>query len=40
MLQYDSVELDSYLTFIEELVAILARDVSQLHSKGILVVKV
>ncbi|WMV13828.1 hypothetical protein MTR67_007213 [Solanum verrucosum] len=40
VVQYDSVELDDRLTFIEELVAILARDVRQLRSRAIPVVKV
>ncbi|XP_049390593.1 uncharacterized protein LOC125855004 [Solanum stenotomum] len=40
VLQYDGVELDDRLTYIEEPVAILARDVRQLRSKIILVIKV
>ena len=40
VLRYDSVELDDRLTFVEELVAILARDVRQLRSRSIPVVKV
>ncbi|WMV13864.1 hypothetical protein MTR67_007249 [Solanum verrucosum] len=38
--QYDSVELDDRLTFIDELIDILARDVRQLRSRAIPVVKV
>ena len=40
VLQHDIVELDDRLTFIEEPIAILARDVRQLHSRSIPVVKV
>lgn len=40
VLQYDSVELDDSLTFVKEPIAILARDVYQLHSKSISIVKV
>ncbi|WMV16380.1 hypothetical protein MTR67_009765, partial [Solanum verrucosum] len=40
VLQYDAVELDDCLTFVEEPVAILARDVRRLRSTAILVVKV
>ncbi|WMV08671.1 hypothetical protein MTR67_002056 [Solanum verrucosum] len=40
VLQYDGVELDDRLTYIEEPIAILARDVRQLRSKIILVIKV
>ncbi|WMV54255.1 hypothetical protein MTR67_047640 [Solanum verrucosum] len=39
-LQYDVVELDDHLTYIEDLVVILARDVRQLRSRAIPVVKV
>ncbi|WMV13413.1 hypothetical protein MTR67_006798 [Solanum verrucosum] len=39
VLQYDAVELDDRLTFVEETVAILARDVRRLHSRAIPVVK-
>ncbi|WMV18623.1 hypothetical protein MTR67_012008 [Solanum verrucosum] len=40
VLQYDAVELDDRLTFVEEPVAILARDVRRLHSRAIPIVKV
>ncbi|KAH0743021.1 hypothetical protein KY290_032665 [Solanum tuberosum] len=40
VLQYDAVELDDRLTFVEEPVAILARDVRRLRSRAIPVVKV
>ncbi|XP_015159809.1 uncharacterized protein, partial [Solanum tuberosum] len=40
VLQYDAVELDDRLTFVEEPVAILARDVRRLRSTAIPVVKV
>ncbi|WMV30044.1 hypothetical protein MTR67_023429 [Solanum verrucosum] len=40
MLQYEEVELDNHLTYIEEPVANVARDVRQLRSRVILVVKV
>ncbi|KAH0724552.1 hypothetical protein KY284_000417 [Solanum tuberosum] len=40
VLQYDAVELDDHLTFVEEPVAILARDVRRLRSRAIPVVKV
>lgn len=40
VLWYDTVELDGRLTYVKELVAILARDTKQLHSKNILIVKV
>lgn len=40
MLQYDMVELDDGLTFVEELLAVLARDARQLCSKVISMVKV
>ncbi|WMV18794.1 hypothetical protein MTR67_012179, partial [Solanum verrucosum] len=40
VLQYDAVELDDCLTFVEEPVAILARDVRRLHSRAIPIVKV
>ena len=40
MLQYDAIELDDYLTFVEEPVAILARDVRKLRSRAIPIVKV
>lgn len=40
MLQYDLVRLDDRLAFAEETVAILARDVRQLRSKIISMVKV
>ncbi|XP_055814550.1 uncharacterized protein LOC129884246 [Solanum dulcamara] len=40
VLQYDSVDLDNRLSYIEEPVAILDRDVRQLHSRAIPVVKV
>ncbi|WMV18508.1 hypothetical protein MTR67_011893, partial [Solanum verrucosum] len=40
VLQYDAVELDDRLTFVEEPVAILARDVRRLCSRAIPVVKV
>jgi len=40
VLQYDVVELDDRLTFVEEPVAILARDVRRLRSRAIPVVKV
>ncbi|XP_049406178.1 uncharacterized protein LOC125869783 [Solanum stenotomum] len=40
VLQYDSVELDDRLTFVEEPIAILARDVCQLRSRSIPVVKI
>ncbi|XP_055814528.1 uncharacterized protein LOC129884221 [Solanum dulcamara] len=39
VLQYDSLELDDRLTFVEEPISILARDVHQLHSMSIPVVK-
>ncbi|WMV18792.1 hypothetical protein MTR67_012177, partial [Solanum verrucosum] len=39
VLQYDAVELDDRLTFVDEPVAILARDVRRLHSRAILIVK-
>ncbi|KAH0660902.1 hypothetical protein KY289_029650 [Solanum tuberosum] len=39
VLQYDAVELDDRLTFVEEPVAILARDVRRLRSRAIPVVK-
>ncbi|WMV24303.1 hypothetical protein MTR67_017688 [Solanum verrucosum] len=38
--QYDALELDDYLTFMEELVAILTRDVCQLCWRVIPMVKV
>ncbi|WMV07997.1 hypothetical protein MTR67_001382 [Solanum verrucosum] len=38
VLQYDAIELDDCLTFGEELVAILARDLPKLHSRAIVVV--
>ncbi|WMV50623.1 hypothetical protein MTR67_044008 [Solanum verrucosum] len=31
VLQYDAVELDDHLTFVEEPVAILGKDLRQLH---------
>ncbi|XP_049378066.1 LOW QUALITY PROTEIN: uncharacterized protein LOC125842802 [Solanum stenotomum] len=40
VLQYDAVELDDRLTFVEEPVAILSRDVRRLRSRAIPVVKV
>ena len=40
MLLYDAVELDDRLTFVEEPVAILARDVRKLRSRAIPIVKV
>ncbi|WMV37451.1 hypothetical protein MTR67_030836 [Solanum verrucosum] len=40
VLQYDLVQLDDSLTFIEEPVVVLARDVRQLRSRSIPVVKV
>ncbi|XP_055814147.1 uncharacterized protein LOC129883532 [Solanum dulcamara] len=40
VLQYDAIDLDDYLSYIEEPVAILARDVRQLHSRAIPIVKV
>ncbi|WMV58223.1 hypothetical protein MTR67_051608 [Solanum verrucosum] len=40
VIQYDSVDLDDSLRYIEEPVAILARDVRRLHSTAIPVVKV
>ncbi|XP_049406129.1 uncharacterized protein LOC125869726 [Solanum stenotomum] len=40
VLQYDAVELDDRLAFVEEPVAILARDVRRLRSRAIPVVKV
>ncbi|XP_015163438.1 uncharacterized protein [Solanum tuberosum] len=40
VLQYDGVGLDNRLTYIEETTAMLARDVRQLRSRAILVVKV
>ncbi|KAH0643764.1 hypothetical protein KY290_035213 [Solanum tuberosum] len=40
VLQYDAVELDDRLTFVEEPVVILARDVRRLRSRAIAVVKV
>ncbi|WMV46012.1 hypothetical protein MTR67_039397, partial [Solanum verrucosum] len=40
VLQYDAVELDDRLTFVEELIAILASDVKKLCSRAIPVVKV
>ncbi|WMV52715.1 hypothetical protein MTR67_046100 [Solanum verrucosum] len=40
VLQYDAVELDDRLTFVEEPVDILARDVRKLRSRAIHVVKV
>ncbi|XP_015165551.1 uncharacterized protein [Solanum tuberosum] len=40
ILQYGAVELDDRLTFVEEPVAILARDVRRLRSRAIPVVKV
>lgn len=40
VLQYDVVELDDHLIFVEEPVAILARDVRRLRSRAVLVVKV
>lgn len=39
-LQWDSVQLDEGLTFVEDLFSILARDVRWLCSRDILVVKV
>lgn len=40
VLQYDAIELDDHLTFVEEPVAILARDVRKLRSRAIPIVKV
>ena len=40
MLQYDAIELDDHLTFVEEPFAILARDVRKLRSRAIPIVKV
>ena len=40
VLQYDAIELDDHLTFVEEPVAILARDVGTLRSRVIPIVKV
>ena len=40
MLEYDAIELDDHLTFVEEPVAILARDVGKLRSRVIPIVKV
>lgn len=40
MLHYDIIELDDPLTYIEESVGILARDVRQLYARCILVIKV
>lgn len=40
MLQYDSVELDDRLTFVEEPIAIIAKNVRQLRSRSIPVIKV
>ncbi|KAF3679800.1 putative peroxidase N-like [Capsicum annuum] len=39
-LQWDSIQLDEGLAFVEEPASILARDVSRLHSRNISVVKV
>jgi len=40
VLRWDLVQLDDCLTFVEEPIAIFARDVRQLHSRDIHVVKV
>uniref|UniRef100_A0A0V0GJB6 Putative ovule protein n=1 Tax=Solanum chacoense TaxID=4108 RepID=A0A0V0GJB6_SOLCH len=40
VIQYDAVDLDDSLRYIEEPVAILARDVRRLRSRAIPVVKV
>ena len=40
VLQYDAIELDDHLTFVEEPFAILARDVRKLRSRAIPIVKV
>ncbi|XP_069155859.1 uncharacterized protein [Solanum lycopersicum] len=40
VLQYDAIELDDHLTFVEEPVAIIARDVRKLRSRAIPIVKV
>ncbi|WMV07595.1 hypothetical protein MTR67_000980 [Solanum verrucosum] len=40
VLQYDAIELDDRLTFVEEPVVILARDVKRLRSRDIHIVKV
>ncbi|XP_055824281.1 uncharacterized protein LOC129892746 [Solanum dulcamara] len=39
VLQYDSVELDDHLTFVEEPISILTRDVHQIRSKSIPMIK-
>ena len=40
MFHYDAVELDDCLIFVEEPIAILARDMRKLRSRAILIVKV
>lgn len=40
MLSYDTVRLDDCLTYIDEPMTILARDVSELRYRYILVIKV
>lgn len=40
VLQYDIVKLDDHLTYIEEPIAILSRDVHQFYSRSIPLVKV
>ncbi|XP_055814620.1 uncharacterized protein LOC129884329 [Solanum dulcamara] len=40
VLRYDSIELDDHLTFVEQPIAVLARNVHQLYSSSIPVVKV
>lgn len=40
VLKYDSVELDGCLTFIEETVAILTRDIRNLRSRAMPMIKV